>query len=400
MTFWLICGLVIALVVVALLLPLLRPAAAEPQPAERQDMAVYRDQLSEIERDRARGLLDEDQAVAARLEIERRLLTAGESEPRAAAAATPAAANTLLVAAVALLVPLGVLGLYLGLGEPGMPSQPFAERPQAPAGDMLQMAQSLSERLQREGGTRDDWILLARTYAQIERYGQAAEAARQALSMDAEDAETLGFLGEMLVALSNGQVTAEARQAFGRSLELDANNPRALYFAGLAMAQDGKDGEALATWTSLAEGSSPDAPWMPMLRQQIVRLAGELGIETPAVALAGPNAGAPALTGQAPAGQMRGPSAADIEAAQEMSAEDRMAMIRSMVEGLAERLESAPEDLDGWLRLSRAYLVLNERDKAAAAVTRAEGLIETLPADAPERAAVQAARRALEQAGG
>ena len=138
-----------------------------------------------------------------------------------------------------------------------------------------------------------------------------------------------------------------------------------------------------------------------MLREQISGLAAELGIETPAVALAAP----PAETGmapggQAPGGQLRGPSAADIEAAQSMTAEDRMAMIRSMVEGLAERLEASPDDLEGWLRLSRAYLVLEERDKAAAAVARAEDLVEGLPAGAPERAAVEAARRALNQAGG
>ena len=83
-----------------------------------------------------------------------------------------------------------------------------------------------------------------------------------------------------------------------------------------------------------------------------------------------------------------------------MTPEERMAMIRSMVAGLAERLESEPDDLDGWLRLSRAYLVLDERDKAAAAVSRAEGLVEALPAGAPERAAVEAARKALNQAGG
>ena len=393
MIFWLICGLLVALAVAALLLPLLRPAKSIVD-LERPDMAVYRDQLSEIERDQARGLLSEEQAVAARLEIERRLLSAAESQTKQKAEGSTQA-STLLVALVALLVPLAVLGLYLGLGAPGTPSQPFAERPQAPAGDMLQLAQTLSQRLAREGGNRDDWLLLSRTYAQLERYGEAANAARRALEQG-EDPETLGFIGEMLVAVAGGQVTAEARQAFARSLELQPNNPRALYFSGLALAQDGEGPRALALWTELAEGSPPEAPWMPMLRQQIGNLAGELGIDTPAVALATPPSSAEGGTG----GQMRGPSAADIEAAQSMSAEDRMAMIRSMVEGLAERLESTPDDLEGWLRLSRAYLVLNEPEKAAAAVGRAEGLVENLPVDAPERAAGEAARQALYQAGG
>jgi cytochrome c-type biogenesis protein CcmH len=132
-------------------------------------------------------------------------------------------------------------------------------------------------------------------------------------------------------------------------------------------------------WKSLAEDVPAASPWVRLLREQIARAAGELGIDAPAISRA--PEGAP---GAAP----RGPSSADVEAAQEMTPEDRMAFIRSMVEQLAARLDSQPADPDGWLRLARAYDVLGEGDKARAALASAEAVIAALPEAAPERAAL------------
>ena len=84
----------------------------------------------------------------------------------------------------------------------------------------------------------------------------------------------------------------------------------------------------------------------------------------------------------------RGPSAADVEAMQDLSPEDRTAFIRSMVEGLAARLEEQPDDPDGWLRLARSYAVLGEAEAARGALDRAAPLIEGLPAGAPQRPAL------------
>jgi cytochrome c-type biogenesis protein CcmH len=114
-----------------------------------------------------------------------------------------------------------------------------------------------------------------------------------------------------------------------------------------------------------------------LLRQQIARAAGELGIEPPVIARP-----------QAPEAAPRGPSAADVEAAQQMTAEERGQFIRGMVAQLAERLEADPADPDGWLRLARAYGVLGETDKAREALTAAETQIAALPDDAPQRAAL------------
>lgn len=421
--FWSICAVMTAIVVGALLTPLLRArAAAARESGERRGLAVYRDQLAEIERDRQRGLLDDDQAEAARLEVERRLLTiAGPEDGQTASegatgtSAVAGGAGPWLAAAVAVLVPAAALGLYVWLGTPGQPGQPFAERQAAaPMGDMVGLAERLAARLDQGGGSADDWSLLARTYGQIGRPGQAASAAAEAIRLGLDDAETQSFRGEMLTIAANGEVTAEARRAFARALEHSAGNPRALYYSGLALAQDGQLERAMKLWTTLAEASGPDAPWLGLLRQQIQRVAADLGVEPPEIATGeapppGPvpgegagGTGAPPMAGGVPpsgAGGARGPSQADVAAAQSMTSDERMAFIRSMVAGLAERLEGSPDDLDGWLRLTRAYTVLNEREKAAEALAKAEALADVLPEDAPERAAVEAARKALDAGG-
>ena len=391
--FWALCAAMTLITLAALLMPLLRsgrkPASTDD---DRRGLAVLKDQIEEIERDRARGLLDEEQAKAARLEVERRLLAIADREVTGTTARKPGTVGgRSLAVMLGLAVPAAALALYVGLGAPGEPSQPFAEREGvAPARDMAELAESLSQRLARGEGGPDDWALLARTYSQLDRPAQAAQAAAEAIRLGHADAETHSFYGEMLVAAAEGTVTPEARQAFGRALELDRGNPRALYYAGLALAQDGQLQPAMEVWTNLAEASPPTAPWMTLLRRQLQRVAGELGVEPPSVAMDQAPAGMPSESGDATA-----PSQADIAAAQDLTPEERMAFIRSMVAGLAERLEGSPDDLDGWLRLTRAYMVLQERDKANAALARAEALTAALPADAPERAAVAAARRAL-----
>jgi cytochrome c-type biogenesis protein CcmH len=88
-----------------------------------------------------------------------------------------------------------------------------------------------------------------------------------------------------------------------------------------------------------------------------------------------------------------------MQAAQDMSPEERQAMIRGMVDGLAQRLEDEPEDIDGWLRLARAYAVLGERAEAIDALERAEPLVADLPADDPRRQAVEQGLQSLRGGG-
>ncbi len=389
MIFWAFAGLLTAVAVGLLLLPLLR-RTGETLPRQAYDLNVYRDQLGEVERDLDRGVLTEDQAAAARTEIERRLLGAAERQPETAREVRGKGPSSrragLLAAGLALGLPAGAFSLYLLIGAPGVPSIPLAERATTADDptDMATLVERLARRLAANPEDPQGWRLLARSYGQLGRFDEAAAAFRQAIARGGEDAETWASLGEMLTAATGGLVTPEARQAFATALRHNPDDPRARYYGGLAFAQDERFQDALGVWQSLQADSPLDAPWRNLLEQQIARTQAALGIE---------GGGAPT---PAPA---PGPTAEDRAAAADMTADERAAFIRSMVDRLATRLENEPDDLDGWLRLTRAYTVLGERDKATEALDRATELAAKLPADAPERKAIESARAALARDG-
>ena len=201
----------------------------------------------------------------------------------------------------------------------------------------------------------EGWTLLARSYLTLGRYAEAVEAYRQAWRLAGEDAHLAAAFAEALVLASDGTVTPEAQAAVEASLARDSTEPRARYYRALGAAQAGDLEAALAQWTALEADSAPDAPWLPALRTRIAESAAALGIETEE---------------RAPLG----PSAEDIDAASTMDADDRTAMIRGMVTGLAERIAAEPDDLDGWLMLARSYTVLEEPRNAADAYARAAAL--------------------------
>ena len=191
----------------------------------------------------------------------------------------------------------------------------------------------------------------------------------------------------------SGTVGPDARQAFAAALAADPSDPRARFFMGLAAAQDGNTEEALDRWLALEKDSPPDAPWLEGLRSNISRLAQQMGMAPDALAARrGKVAGAPAPSAPAMTAAAPGPSAADVAAAQNMSDQDRAQMIQGMVARLAARLEQEPQDVDGWLRLGRAYGVLGDKQKSLDAYRRASAAD---PSRADARAAYDGARAAM-----
>jgi len=159
-------------------------------------------------------------------------------------------------------------------------------------------------------------------------------------------------------------VTAEAKVAFQRALARDVSEPKARYYLGLAAKQDGNAAAAVAIWRSLLADAPPGAPWSGFVREALTRVG-----EAPAVDIG------------AAASVASGPSAADIAAASSMTDEQRQNMIRGMVARLAERLHNDGRDVEGWLRLVRAYVVLGDRDKAKSAADDAKRALGERPDD-------------------
>lgn len=319
--------------------------------------------------------------------MQRRLLAAADD---AETAARPfAKRGWALPAAIAVVAPSAAVGLYLVLGTPGMPGMPLAEREAEidQAQHMERAATELARRLAANPADLEGWVLLGRTYMTLGRFSEAANAFRQALERGLDQPETNSELGEALTAANDGIVSQSARQAFQRALSALPGEPRARYYLALALYQEGRREDALSEWVALLRESPADAPWVPLLRQNVSRLSAELGRPEDSLDLSTAPAGRP------------GPSQAEVEAIESMSPEERAEMIQSMVARLAERLEEEPENLEGWLRLAQSYLVLGREPDALAALRRAEPLVASLPEDDQRRRFVAEGIARLEAAG-
>jgi cytochrome c-type biogenesis protein CcmH len=378
--FWVFAALLTVGVLTLLLRPLLRPVAAEID-AATQSQRVYADQIAEIERDTARGLLNSDQAKAAWSEIGRRLLATGA----APTAVTQSASTTSprLALGLTLLLPAATLGLYLYLGQPGLPGQPLAQRQNAQAAPdhIVQAAASLAARLEQEPDNLEGWALLGGTYAAMSRHADAAEAYRRATVLRPGDATLLGAYGEQLVLQAEGAVTPQAVSVFEAAVAADPGNARARYYLGAAREQAGDLQGAISAWVAILRDSPAGAPWVGPIQRRVTEAAESLGLD-PATILPTPTAPAPApsmAVAPSGAGSPLGSSGAaapllspeQMQAMASMSPEERQQTIRSMVDGLSARLEESGGDVDGWLRLARARTVLGEKAAAEAALRRA-----------------------------
>lgn len=396
----------------AILLPLRRGPREEASRREH-DLSVYRDQLDEVERELASGRIGADQAAAARAEIERRILRIVDASERGETLAAERPIPRVAAWALAVAVPLTATVVYLEIGSPGMPDVPHASRAVAdPAAvaerqEFERLTNRLAERLQQGEGDLAGWIMLARSLRTLGRDQESAEAYGRAVEMtgglDRAPPALLEDFGEAQFAASGGQVTPEARQTFDAALRREPRSFKARHYLAVAHLQSGQPERAIAIWRGMERDSPPEAPWLPELRHRIGALAAEIGVDAQTIEPDG--ASGPAVAAEAadhPAAPP-GPTAAEMEAAADMSAEERAAFIERMVERLANRLQEAPEDAEGWARLARAYTVLGETEKATEARGRAVAQfrqkLEALPPDSPERPGIEARLSELEAQG-
>ena len=342
MTLWFVFALMTVAAIFAVLWPLSRGSAAQ---AGGSEAVVYKDQLAEIDRDVAAGLIGAAEAEAARVEIGRRLLAAvdGERDPptRPHLGMRRASAVVALVA-----LPIAAVTFYLSLGSPRLGDFPLASRtPTADANQPLDnMVAQVEAHLEKNPADGRGWSVLAPVLTRLGRYGDAVRAYRNAISYAGDSAARRSDLGEALAGAAGGVVTAEAKAEFERAVALNAHEPKASYFLGLAAEQDGKPGDAAAIWRAVLAKTAADAPWRPLIEAALARVGG------PA---------APVLSSET------------LAAAKDMNEADRSAMIRGMVDRLAARLKQNGDDVAGWLRLLRAYMVMGERDRAASALSEA-----------------------------
>ncbi|MDJ0824661.1 MAG: c-type cytochrome biogenesis protein CcmI [Rhodobacter sp.] len=346
--FWLVLAAAALLSGLWIAWPFLRSRSVDLTGADGA-ISIYRDQLDEVDRDRAAGLISAAEAEAARAEIERRALHAARRLDRGMAISTRAPVTA---GAVAVFATAATLGGYAWLGSPGAPDQPLAARQQealtrmAEAGDLTSKIQLLNQATQENPENFEDWWILARSYAAIGDHASSADAYRHAADLAGDRPAVLSAYAEAMTLANGNKVPGAARLIF-EGLARDTADPRARYYVALAKAQAQDFQGAIDGWTALARSSAPDAPWMPLVRRDIVNMArflkqdvtGYLPYASPAeIAAAGGTGLTPDING---------------------------------VAALEAQLAAEPKDYKAWIALARARGRAGDMDAAKDALAQA-----------------------------
>lgn len=381
MLFWIAAIAISVLVIGVIAFSLVRKASV----AASSDVAFYKDQLEEIERDVVRGVLGADEAELTRVEVGRRLLEADKAELAASGVGeAPKWATALALGGIACFVIGGGAWLYWQIGAPGYPDLPInlriemakelrASRPnqaefettaEFPVPEVDPEYIALVEKLRAVVMAEDDQDeqieeinperkieglrLLAQYEASLGNFIAAYQAQTTLIELKdaAATSEDFSALAHFMVLAAGGYVSPEAEAALNNALQRDPKDQPARYYSGLLFFQTGRPDLAFRIWANLLDESPPDAPWVPPIRAQIEEvalLAGQNDYRLP---------------------PQRGPTAADMEAAADMTAEDRQAMIQGMVTQLANRLATEGGPASDWAKLIRAYGVLGQAETA------------------------------------
>ncbi len=417
MLLWIGFAVLTAGVIAYLALPLLAPvdASAPPQSA---DLAVYRDQLRAVDAEREQGLLEPTEAEAARAELARRLLRAADEvdiesgDAEVAGTFRPGQTDggrsvsvmaRALVLSTSVIIPVVAIGIYLWVGSPGMPDLPFAARvakdnPHRSITDLIGLVET---RLRNHPDDAKGWEVLAPVYMKQQRFDDAARAYANSLRLNGESPERIAGFAEALVLANNGLVVPEARKAYERLLILAPNTPEPRFWLALAKEQDGDLSGAIADLDAMLKSAPGDVPWRSLVETKLGEMRAILAGGSP------PSAPAPGSTKEAAASasagsqqtpvpaappHQPGPGAAEMAAAAQMTPQERSAFITKMVEGLAARLAENGKDLEGWKRLTRAYMVMGRQEDAVKALADARRAFE---ADKPALEALDALARDL-----
>ena len=395
MVFWIVSGALALMVSVIIGLTLMRGRVGDKPPAA-YDLEVYRDQLKEVDRDLARGVIGDEDAERARAEISRRVLTAdAQLQQGGETGGQPGRAGLIVAVGLGAVLAAGSVWVYSEIGAPGYRDLPLQTRiaesdaaranrlsqsdaesrvPPAPTNpnateQFMTLMEQLRETVKNRPNDLRGLTLLARNEAGLGDYIAAYTAQNRIIEVKGDDASAsdYAYLAELMISAAGGYVSSDAEAALRAALERDPRNPPARYYLGLYLMQVDRPDSAFSTWDALLRESASDAPWVAPIRERIEEVAWRAG-ETEYTL--------PPLEGTAP-----GPTAEDMAAAEDMTPEERQEMIRGMVAGLSERLATEGGNAEEWARLIRALGVLGDTDQALAIWSEAQVIFAETPED-------------------
>ncbi|MEM1140514.1 MAG: c-type cytochrome biogenesis protein CcmI [Pseudomonadota bacterium] len=337
------------------------------------DLAIYKDQLRELERDLDRGVVHPAEAEAARIEISRRILAAGRrlDSAKAGEGERAKARTGVIVGSVAAAL-VSALALYGLAGRPDLEDKAFLDRvdesltapPLEELGD-AELTALLVDAVRRRPTDPRGWRLLAERLKREGQFAPAANAYGRLLELEGPSADVLASFGETLTLAADGLVTEQARSAFERALEADPTEPTARFYQAIAQGQQGDTEGALEALLALETSLDEGPAWSVAVQEAVGSAMAALRGTLPADEAFAP---AEPLPPASPSSQVAADPA--------VGAVD----VNAMVAGLAARLEDAPNDPEGWVRLVRSYVVLGRADEAQAAFRRGVAALADNPA--------------------
>ncbi|WP_420332593.1 c-type cytochrome biogenesis protein CcmI [Roseibium sp.] len=358
--FWILCSTALFVCAAWLAYPFLRKTEIERDETDAA-LSIYRDQADEIQRDLESGLISRREFDAAQREIEARTLKAAR---HSAGGMSVTRKSPLAAVIVAGALVAGSAAGYAWLGTAGAEDRPLAARKtealvqKAQAGDIGSRIQLLVETVKEHPESFEDWWLLARSYAATGDNASAADAYRRAAELSDNDPGVLSAYAEAMT-LANGNKVPQAAKILFQQIRAETGDPRARYYLALARAQAQDFDGALRDWAALAAESDPNAPWMPLVRRDIVNMA--------------------RFTESDVSKYLPDASRAELnKAAGKQTDEDQFALLRR-ASTLEEQLKTDPSDHKGWQELAQIRAALGDTSKAKATLEAARERFSAAP---------------------
>ncbi|MGI9524891.1 MAG: c-type cytochrome biogenesis protein CcmI [Hyphomicrobiaceae bacterium] len=411
--FWLICAAMTALGVVLIVRPMVGQSPSEGPP-KQADIAVYKDQLGEIDKDLDRGILGAEEAEAARVEVARRILALDAKQETSHQAGSldqsQCRRSNVGVATVASVIIVScAVGGYLAFGSPGQPARPHAPRVAADPSKLPvdELIARVEARLQQQPDDAKGWDVIAPVYLRRQKFEKAAYAYQRAIALNGESPRRLAQFAESVLGATHGLVTGDVKRAYERLLMLKADYLPAHFWLSVWHEQQGDTDSAAAAYRKLSARNDLPAAMRGMIDERLngldaKQLKPPSGVRSNDVietvpdgsegsAAVGQESSARSRTpapsgglsssrssgeakpvGKTNDGRVPNPSKEARQDLMKLAPEQRVQRIRGMVDGLARRLYADGGDLEDWQRLIRSYLVLGDRSKASEAASKAK----------------------------
>ncbi len=307
---------------------------------KQYDLSIFKDQLSEVERDLERGVIGESEAQAARTEISRKIIHLDDDKPGNATAYAKGLSPLAVGAGLLVVIFGGSFASYALIGTPGLPNKPYAERisPDNKNPSLDELVARVEAHLRKNPDDAKGWAIIAPSYMRLGRFTDAVNALEKVLRLEKPDPDVFASYGEAMVMANNGIVDENAQKAFSEALKLNPRQPTPQFYLGLQQLQSGNNKAAIAIWNKMLAKAPANAPWRPQIETQIKKAGGK--VLAPSVSRAEPP-------------------------------QDDIPDIGKMVSRLAARLAGDSNDLDGWMMLARSYMVQKRPDDARKALAKA-----------------------------